>query len=181
MHHELQYGLFLISLFHENYYCLETGLTDWLNLKLFCCGEHPILSYDFAKMFQSVIFRSLMLINTEKLFSFQSESYDTLLGFNMESYRSSKMLWKACVEHHTFFRLHSPRVKRKFPLSLGSKFTYSGRTEYQTVSEVKQRGILERKFVRSPSKQLVSKIFHYCEAYIPSQKSCLHIDFVKSN
>ncbi|CAG9817622.1 unnamed protein product [Phaedon cochleariae] len=84
-----------------------------------------------------------------------SENYDTLLGFNMETYRSSKTLWKSCVEHHTFFRLHSPRVRRKFPLSLGSKFAYYGRTEYQTVSEVRQRGILERKFVRSPSKQLV--------------------------
>ncbi|XP_018569076.1 tyrosine-protein phosphatase non-receptor type 4 isoform X2 [Anoplophora glabripennis] len=84
-----------------------------------------------------------------------SESYDTLLGFNMETYRSCKTLWKACVEHHTFFRLHSPRVRRKFPLSLGSKFTYSGRTEFQTVSEVRQRGILERKFVRSPSKHLI--------------------------
>lgn len=74
----------------------------------------------------------------------------------MESYRSSKTLWKACVEHHTFFRLHSPRTRRKFPLTLGSKFTYSGRTEFQTVCDVRQRGILERKFVRSPSKQLVS-------------------------
>nr|XP_023021973.1 tyrosine-protein phosphatase non-receptor type 4 [Leptinotarsa decemlineata] len=55
-----------------------------------------------------------------------TESYDTLLGFNMETYRSSKTLWKSCVEHHTFFRLHSPRIRRKFPLSLGSKFTYSG-------------------------------------------------------
>ncbi|RZC27686.1 FERM C, and/or PDZ domain containing protein, partial [Asbolus verrucosus] len=84
-----------------------------------------------------------------------SEDYDTLLGFNMESYRSSKTLWKACVEHHTFFRLDSPKVKRKFLFTLGSKFTYSGRTEYQTVTEVKRRGKLERKFVRSPSKHLV--------------------------
>ncbi|KAJ8951573.1 hypothetical protein NQ318_020450 [Aromia moschata] len=87
-----------------------------------------------------------------------SENYDTLLGFNMETYRSSKTLWKACVEHHTFFRLHSPRVRRKFPLSLGSKFTYSGRTEFQTVSEVRQRGRLERKFVRSPSRQLIKQL-----------------------
>ncbi|KAJ8983663.1 hypothetical protein NQ317_019583 [Molorchus minor] len=87
-----------------------------------------------------------------------SENYDTLLGFNMETYRSSKTLWKACVEHHTFFRLHSPRIRRKFPLSLGSKFTYSGRTEFQTVSEVRQRGRLERKFVRSPSRQLIKHI-----------------------
>ncbi|XP_044253783.1 tyrosine-protein phosphatase non-receptor type 4 [Tribolium madens] len=87
-----------------------------------------------------------------------SEDYDTLLGFNMESYRSSKTLWKACVEHHTFFRLDSPKVKRKFPFSLGSKFTYSGRTEFQTVADVKRRGKLERKFVRSPSKQLVRPV-----------------------
>lgn len=84
-----------------------------------------------------------------------SENYDTILGFNMETYRSSKTLWKACVEHHTFFRLHSPKIRRRFPLSLGSKFYYSGRTEFQTVSEVKQRGRLERKFVRSPSKYLI--------------------------
>lgn len=83
-----------------------------------------------------------------------SEDYDTLLGFNMDDYRSSKTLWKTCVEHHTFFRLNSPKVKRRY-LSLGSKFTYSGRTEFQTVQEAKRRGILERKFVRSPSKQFV--------------------------
>ncbi|KRT83005.1 hypothetical protein AMK59_4108, partial [Oryctes borbonicus] len=86
-----------------------------------------------------------------------SENYDTLLGFNMETYRSSKMLWKACVEHHTFFRLHSPKLPRRFTLSLGSKFTYSGRTEFQTVEDMKQRGRLERKFVRSPSKILVKQ------------------------
>ncbi|KAF7266559.1 tyrosine-protein phosphatase non-receptor type 4-like [Rhynchophorus ferrugineus] len=85
-----------------------------------------------------------------------SEDYDTLLGFNMDDYRSSKTLWKTCVEHHTFFRLDSPKVKRKY-LSLGSKFTYSGKTEYQTVQEAKRRGILERKFVRSPSKTLVKE------------------------
>lgn len=80
----------------------------------------------------------------------------------METYRSSKTLWKACVEHHTFFRLHSPKPRRKFPFSLGSKFTYSGRTEYQTVSEIKQKVRLERKFVRSPSKQIVSINVFFC-------------------
>lgn len=84
-----------------------------------------------------------------------SENYDTVLGFNMETYRSSKTLWKACVEHHTFFRLHSPKVRRRFPLSLGSKFSYSGRTEFQTVTDVKKHSRLERKFVRSPSKTLM--------------------------
>ncbi|KAJ1526841.1 hypothetical protein ONE63_008405 [Megalurothrips usitatus] len=83
-----------------------------------------------------------------------SESYDTLLGFNMLTYRSSKNLWKSCVEHHTFFRLHSPHVRpRRFPLSLGSRFTYSGRTEFQTVEDGRQRARVDRTFVRTPSKR----------------------------
>ncbi|XP_066998363.2 tyrosine-protein phosphatase non-receptor type 4 [Anabrus simplex] len=92
----------------------------------------------------------------------KSESYDTLLGFNMLTYRSSKNLWKSCVEHHTFFRLHSPHVRsRRFPPSLGSKFTYSGRTEFQTIEEGRQRARLERTFIRSPSK-------HYIRQTVPS-------------
>lgn len=83
-----------------------------------------------------------------------SEDYDTLLGFNMVSYRSSKNLWKSCVEHHTFFRLHTPRARaRRFVFSLGSRFRYSGRTEFQTVEESKRRARLERTFIRSPSRK----------------------------
>ncbi|KAF4521553.1 hypothetical protein B566_EDAN001273 [Ephemera danica] len=83
-----------------------------------------------------------------------SEDYDTLLGFNMISYRSSKNLWKSCVEHHTFFRLHTPRARaRRFVFSLGSRFRYSGRTEFQTVEESKRRARLERTFIRSPSRK----------------------------
>ncbi|XP_044583749.1 tyrosine-protein phosphatase non-receptor type 4 isoform X2 [Cotesia glomerata] len=86
----------------------------------------------------------------------QSENYDTLLGFNMQTYRSSKNLWKACVEHHTFFRLHSPKMRpRRFPLTLSSRFTYSGRTEFQTVEDGKHRARVERTFIRSPSKRIV--------------------------
>uniref|UniRef100_A0A0C9QHK5 protein-tyrosine-phosphatase n=1 Tax=Fopius arisanus TaxID=64838 RepID=A0A0C9QHK5_9HYME len=97
----------------------------------------------------------------------QSESYDTLLGFNMQTYRSSKNLWKACVEHHTFFRLHSPKMRpRRFPLTLSSRFTYSGRTEYQTVEDGKYRARVERTFIRSPSKRLV----HGVQAPVPEEK-----------
>ncbi|XP_074105989.1 protein tyrosine phosphatase Meg isoform X3 [Cotesia typhae] len=86
----------------------------------------------------------------------QSENYDTLLGFNMQTYRSSKNLWKACVEHHTFFRLHSPKMRsRRFPLTLSSRFTYSGRTEFQTVEDGKHRARVERTFIRSPSKRII--------------------------
>ncbi|XP_031778840.1 tyrosine-protein phosphatase non-receptor type 4 isoform X2 [Nasonia vitripennis] len=89
----------------------------------------------------------------------QSENYDTLLGFNMQTYRSSKNLWKSCVEHHTFFRLHSPKLRpRRFPLALSSRFTYSGRTEFQTVEDGKHRARVERTFIRSPSKKLIHGI-----------------------
>jgi len=78
-----------------------------------------------------------------------SENYDSLLGFNFVSYRSCKNLWKSCVEHHSFFRLHvSTLPGKRFHFSLGSKFRYSGRTEYQTVEEASRR-VTERSFVRS--------------------------------
>ncbi|XP_058809813.1 tyrosine-protein phosphatase non-receptor type 4 isoform X2 [Phymastichus coffea] len=102
----------------------------------------------------------------------QSENYDTLLGFNMQTYRSSKNLWKSCVEHHTFFRLHSPKLRpRRFPLALSSRFTYSGRTEFQSVEDGKHRARVERTFIRSPSKKLIHGIL---PLPISDEKKLLH-------
>merc|ERR1719270_1384446 len=91
-----------------------------------------------------------------------TESYDTLLGFNLSSYRSCKNLWKSAVEHHSFFRLQSPKAPgRKFSLlGLSSKFRYSGRTEFQTVSETaiasnQAKSRWERAFFRSPSRRVL--------------------------
>ncbi|XP_013395604.1 tyrosine-protein phosphatase non-receptor type 4 isoform X4 [Lingula anatina] len=83
-----------------------------------------------------------------------NDNIDNLIGFYMTSYRSCKNLWKSCVEHHTFFRLHKPNppIKKKL-LSLGSKFRYSGRTEFQTLEDGKRRARIERTFSRSPSKR----------------------------
>ncbi|KAL3202091.1 hypothetical protein MRX96_042667 [Rhipicephalus microplus] len=56
-------------------------------------------------------------------------------GSSLPNHRAAKRLWKVCVEHHTFFRLMSPEpaVKpRLFLPRFGSKFRYSGRTQYQT-------------------------------------------------
>lgn len=85
-----------------------------------------------------------------------SESYDTLLGFSMGAHRNAKSLWKACVEHHSFFRLQRPhRSPRFLPLTLGSRFHYSGRTELQAVQESRQRGKVAKIFIRSPSKRMM--------------------------
>lgn len=62
------------------------------------------------------------------------EQYESTIGFKLENHRAAKKLWKACVEHHTFFRLMTPEPSSKsglFP-RLGSKFRYSGRTHYET-------------------------------------------------
>ncbi|KYN35294.1 Tyrosine-protein phosphatase non-receptor type 4 [Trachymyrmex septentrionalis] len=102
---------------------------------------------------------SIGLVVFQNSIKINSENYDTLLGFNMQTYRSSKNLWKACVEHHTFFRLHSPKMRpKRFPLTLSSRFTYSGRTEFQTVEDGKHRARVERTFIRSPSKKIAHTI-----------------------
>lgn len=86
-----------------------------------------------------------------------SENYDTLLGFGMFSHKRAKALWKSCVEHHSFFRLERPnRLPRFLPLSLGSRFYYSGRTEVQAVQESRQRAPISKVFMRSPSKRLLA-------------------------
>ena len=78
-----------------------------------------------------------------------------MLGFTLESYRACKSLWKACVEQHTFFRLQSPKPHTKkffFFFSLGSRFRYSGKTEFQSLEDNKRRlARQDRAFVRSRS------------------------------
>ncbi|XP_026073841.1 tyrosine-protein phosphatase non-receptor type 4-like isoform X2 [Carassius auratus] len=90
------------------------------------------------------------------------ETRDTLVGFNMVNYRACKNLWKACVEHHTFFRLDRPVPLQKnffaHYFSLGSRFRYCGRTEAQSVQYGKEKAIKDRVFARSPSKPLGRKL-----------------------
>ncbi|KFM72162.1 Band 4.1-like protein 3, partial [Stegodyphus mimosarum] len=63
------------------------------------------------------------------------EQFESTIGFKLPNHRAAKRLWKVCVEHHTFFRLMMPEPPPKPKLFLprfGSKFRYSGRTQYQT-------------------------------------------------
>src|SRR5688572_25142101 len=97
-----------------------------------------------------------------------------MLGFNLGSYYACKVLWKACVECHTFFRLLAPKyseqpslgaLPRQRTLSsrvapflrslrLGSRFQFIGRTEFQAMAANKQRIRTEKHFVRTSSKRL---------------------------
>ncbi|XP_068224938.1 band 4.1-like protein 3 isoform X3 [Palaemon carinicauda] len=62
------------------------------------------------------------------------ETYESTVGFKMPNHKAAKRLWKVCVENHTFFRLMTPEPVQKPGLwpRLGSKFRYSGRTQYQS-------------------------------------------------
>lgn len=63
------------------------------------------------------------------------DHYESTIGFKLANMKASKRLWKTCVEHHTFFRLTTPDEPNKNRISLprfGSKFRYSGRTQYQS-------------------------------------------------
>lgn len=90
-----------------------------------------------------------------------SESYDTLLGFNMTSHKRAKILWQSCVEHHSFFRLQKPHRSSRFALSLGSRFRYSGRTELQAVQDSGAKVKMSKSFIRSPSRRALSSPGNY--------------------
>ncbi|CAL4116142.1 unnamed protein product [Meganyctiphanes norvegica] len=63
------------------------------------------------------------------------ETFESTIGFKLPNHKAAKRLWKVCVEHHTFFRLMTPEPVQKaggiWP-RIGSKFRYSGRTQYQS-------------------------------------------------
>lgn len=85
-----------------------------------------------------------------------TERYEAIACFNLLSYRQCKRLWKCCVQNHTFFRLQTPKPQCKklfFFLSLGSRFRYSGRTEFQALEESRTRVRPHSNFSRTPSKR----------------------------
>lgn len=83
-----------------------------------------------------------------------ADQTETIIGFNMFTYRSCKILWKSCVEYHSFFRLHHIKQLPRKWYQLGSKFRYSGRTEYEAQQSSKRLARSDKPFQRSSSSQL---------------------------
>ncbi|CAH0715739.1 unnamed protein product, partial [Brenthis ino] len=147
--------------------------------RLDCYGveSHPAKDYNGKDIFIGVtsigivVFQNNIRVNTfswskivkisfkKKQFFIQlkrepSESYDTVLGFNMRSGRAAKALWRCSVERHGFFRLRAPRRR---PL-LGALGALAGvtaptvaRTETQALEDARRSRSTNRSFVRRSS------------------------------
>ncbi|XP_061186056.1 tyrosine-protein phosphatase non-receptor type 4-like isoform X1 [Saccostrea echinata] len=142
----------LCNILDQNNIDIQLGVTS-VGLVVFQ-NNVKINTFPWAKIVKISFKRKQFFIQLRREVN---DSVENLIGFNMISYRSCKNLWKSCVEHHTFFRLYVPNPPSKKIFSMGSKFRYSGRTEFQTLEENKRRAKIERTFSRSPSKKFARR------------------------
>ncbi|XP_068633737.1 tyrosine-protein phosphatase non-receptor type 4 [Battus philenor] len=156
--------------------------------RLDCYGveSHPAKDYNGKDIFIGVtsigivVFQNNIRVNTfswgkivkisfkKKQFFIQlkrepSETYDTVLGFNMRSGRAAKALWRCSVERHGFFRLRAPRRR---PL-LGAVPTVA-RTETQALEDARRSRSTNRSFVRRSSSRTRERSAGTCAVPSPA-------------
>uniref|UniRef100_A0A4W4GV46 FERM domain-containing protein n=1 Tax=Electrophorus electricus TaxID=8005 RepID=A0A4W4GV46_ELEEL len=94
--------------------------------------------------------------------------------FRMDHPKACKHLWKCAVEHHAFFRLRGPVQKGSAHSSfirMGSRFRYSGKTEYQTTKANKARR--SASFERRPSRRYSRRTLMHNNGVSPSKETQL--------
>ncbi|KAJ8277084.1 hypothetical protein GJAV_G00071310 [Gymnothorax javanicus] len=118
-------------------------------------GNTKINTFNWSKIRKLSFKRKRFLIKLHP--DFQGPHQDTL-EFRLPSRDQSKMFWKTCVEHHSFFRLFDqPKpVSRPILFSRGSSFRYSGRTQKQLANYVKESGNRRTPYQRRNSRLQMS-------------------------
>uniref|UniRef100_A0A8C7XKJ9 Erythrocyte membrane protein band 4.1 like 4B n=1 Tax=Oryzias sinensis TaxID=183150 RepID=A0A8C7XKJ9_9TELE len=100
----------------------------------------------------------------------QGREQEHTFVFQLASAKSCKHLWKCAVESHAFFRLRQPATSttsRSDFTRLGSRFRFSGKTEYQATHGGRMRRAST--FERMPSKRYPSRSHSLCKG-----ESCQH-------
>ncbi|KAK2815093.1 hypothetical protein Q7C36_023359 [Tachysurus vachellii] len=109
---------------------------------------------------------TLMVVEDDE----QGREQEHTFMFLLSSSAACKQLWKCAVESHAFFRLRQPtqsKASRNDFTRLGSRFRFSGRTEYQTTHSGRIRRAST--FERRPSKRYPSRTQSLGKAITPAK------------
>uniref|UniRef100_A0A4W3JI70 Erythrocyte membrane protein band 4.1 like 4B n=1 Tax=Callorhinchus milii TaxID=7868 RepID=A0A4W3JI70_CALMI len=88
----------------------------------------------------------------------QGREQEHTFVFRLDNSKACKHLWRCAVENHAFFRLRAPtqsKAGRSDLMRLGSRFRFSGRTEYEATHKSRLRRAST--FERRPSKRYPSR------------------------